>query len=261
MSSQLNAEVVRKIEVTPELFILHLKPDSGVPEFLPGQYVAVGLAGSAPRLPTAQPDKSPQSPDTIIKRAYSVGSSPTERAYLEFYIALVPDGTLTPRLATLKEGDRVFVAPKITGTFTLSPIPTSADLLFVSTGTGIAPFMSMLRTSSTWTEGRKITIVHGVRYERDLMYRDEIHQMIRDGLPLTYHAAVSRESGVKDCFEGRVTSLFREGVLVPSPAHCHVMLCGNPDMIEEIEQLLKVGGYEVYSKKNPSGSLHLEKYW
>jgi ferredoxin/flavodoxin---NADP+ reductase len=261
MSAQLNAEVVRKIDITSELFLLHLRPDGGVPEFTPGQYVAVGMFGSAPRPEGSESDKTPQKTDKIIKRAYSIGSSPVEKDYLEFYIALVQDGTLTPRLSLLAEGERVFVAPKITGTFTLGAIPDAADLLLVSTGTGIAPFMSMLRTPSTWTQGRSITILHGVRYQRDLMYREEIEQMIRDGLPITYHAAVSREADCAGCTAGRVTTLFNSGVLNPVPQQCHVMLCGNPVMIEEVESLLGEKGYEVHTRKNPGGSLHLEKYW
>ena len=164
----LNATVVRRVDVTPELMILSVKPDGGVPEFQPGQYVALGLFGAAER-PTHFPaEREAHAPDKIIKRAYSIGSSPLTREYLEFYIAVVPDGGLTSRLALVREGDRVFLAPKITGTFTLEHVSAERNLVLVSTGTGLAPFMSMVRTPSTWTPGRRITVVHGVRHTHDL---------------------------------------------------------------------------------------------
>lgn len=254
----LNATVVNRIDVTPELMILSVKPDGGVPEFLPGQYVALGLPGSAPR-PTHFPaEREALAPDKLIKRAYSIGSSPRERGYLEFYIAVVPDGGLTSRLALARPGDRLFVAPKITGTFTLEHVASERSLILVATGTGLAPFMAMIRTPTTWTEGRNITVVHGVRHAADLAYRDELEGFARAG-GLAYHPVVSRDpdwSGAK----GHVQALFDGGVIVPDTARDAVFLCGNPAMIEGMETLLVGRGFTVHSKKTP-GNLHLEKYW
>ena len=103
----LNSTVVDRIDVTQELMILRVKPDAGVPHFIPGQYVALGLPGAAPRYEGALPEPESPAPDKIIKRAYSIGSSPDQREYLEFYIAVVPTGLLTSRLATVTVGDRI----------------------------------------------------------------------------------------------------------------------------------------------------------
>ena len=143
--SKLNASIKRRINITDELVIFHVTPDSGVPDFKPGQYIALGLPGSAPRPEDFPPEEEEQKPDKIIKRAYSVGSPPSEKGWLELYIAIVPTGALTSRFALLEEGDRLFAAPKIVGTFVIDDVPSEHNLILVSTGTGIAPFMAMIR--------------------------------------------------------------------------------------------------------------------
>ncbi|MBN8549232.1 MAG: ferredoxin--NADP reductase [Deltaproteobacteria bacterium] len=255
----LNATITQRIEITPELVVLRVKPDAELSEFHPGQYVALGLYSDAKRPEHFPPEREPLAPGKLIKRAYSIGSSPSVREYLEFYIAIVPDGALTSRLALAKEGDRVFLAPKITGTFTLHDVPADANLVLVSTGTGIAPFMSMLRTPSTWTAGRKISVIHGVRYPKDLAYRDELSQLSSEGT-LAYYPIVSREDPSWKGERGHLQKLFERSVVKLNPATDHVFLCGNPAMIDEMEKLLLSQGYVVHSKKTP-GNLHLEKYW
>lgn len=255
----LNATVAKRIEVTPELVIFRVKPDAPISEFHAGQYVALGLFPEAKRPDNFPPEKEAHAPGKLIKRAYSIGSSPHVQDYLEFYVAIVPDGALTSRLALAMEGDRVFLAPKITGTFTLHDVPADANLVLVSTGTGIAPFMSMLRTPSTWTEGRRISVVHGVRYAKDLAYRDELVEFGSQG-KLQYHPIISREDPDWKGERGHLQKLFERQVLKLDPAKDHVFLCGNPAMIDEMEKLLLSQGYVVHSRKTP-GNLHLEKYW
>jgi ferredoxin--NADP+ reductase len=240
--------------------ILRVKPQGEVPEFHPGQYVALGLFPEAPRPAHFPPEREACSPGKLIKRAYSIGSSPQVREYLEFYIAIVPEGALTSRLALVKEGDQVFLAPKITGTFTLQDVPTDSNLVLVSTGTGIAPFMAMLRTPGTWSPGRRITVVHGVRYPKDLAYRDELTEFTSRGL--RYFPIVSREDPTSPWTgeRGHLQRLFEKGLIPLDPQKDHVYLCGNPAMIDDMEKLLLSQGYVVHSRKTP-GSLHLEKYW
>lgn len=257
----LNATLVKRIDITPELAIFRVRPDKGVDSFAPGQYVALGLPGSSPRPSDFPAEVEEHAPDKIIKRAYSVGSSPAEKEYLEFYIAIVQTGALTSRLAPLKEGDRLFAAPKIIGTFTLHDVPPERNLVLVSTGTGLAPFMSMIRTPETWTPNRKVSIIHGVRYSKDLAYRDEIFALQETQPNLSYHAFVSREDAQPGFFnKGYVQTLFTDGTLNVKPDQDHVFLCGNPAMVDDVEKLLTGQGYIVHSKKTP-GSLHLEKYW
>lgn len=257
----LNATLVKRVNITDELALFYVKPDKEFPDFLPGQYVALGLPGAAPRPPQFPAEREVHAPDKLIKRAYSIGSAPHEKEYLEFYIAIVPDGGLTSRLALLKEGDRLHAAPKITGTFTLKEIPEEKNLIMVSTGTGIAPYMSMLRTPSTWARRDRIVLVHGVRYSKDLCYRDELMQLADQRPGFSYLAIVSREDPGWTGKKGRIQRLFEDKTILLTPTRDHVFLCGNPAMIDEMERLLvESNGYSVHSKKNP-GNLHLERYW
>lgn len=255
----LNSTLTERIEVTPELLILRVKPDNGVPEFKSGQYVALGLPGGAKRYQGAAPEQDLLAPDKLIKRAYSIGSSSSERDYLEFYIAVVPDGALTSRLAALDPGERLFTQPKVTGTFTLDEVSSERNLILVATGTGLAPFMSMVRSESVWTPGRSITLVHGVRYAEDLAYADEIEFLVEQR-GLRYLPIASRAGTEYNGTKGRIQVLFETGVIKPDPQSDSVFLCGNPAMIEEMERRLVDGGFSVHSRKSP-GNLHVEKYW
>ena len=254
-----NATILKKTEITPDLFIMAVKPDDGVPNFLPGQFVALGLPGSAPRPENFPPERAATTPDKIIKRVYSIGSSPLQRDALEFYIAVVPDGALTSRLVLPKEGERVFVAAKVTGTFTLEQVPDDQTLVFVATGTGLAPFISMIRTPQTWKPGRTVTLLHGVRYAADLAYRQELSDFKPDNGRFIYHPVVSRDPEFPG-FHGHVQKLFEEGVVTLNPERDHLFLCGNPGMVESMEKFAVERGYKEHSKKSP-GNLHVEKYW
>jgi ferredoxin--NADP+ reductase len=256
----LNSTLVNRIEITPELLILQVRPDTGVPEFKAGQYVALGLPGSASRYSGALPEKEELAPDKIIKRAYSIGSSPLQRDYLEFYIAVVPDGALSSRLAALAPGDRLFSQPKVTGTFTVDDVESERNLVLVSTGTGLAPFMSMIRTHDVWTPGRKVTVVHGVRYPSDFAYADELLSLQANEKNFEYLPIASRAGDDFSGRKGRVQKLFEERVLAPNPQSDSVFLCGNPAMIEDLEVALIGQGFVLHSKKTP-GNLHVEKYW
>ena len=256
----LNSTLVGRIEITPDLLILQIKPDTGVPAFVPGQYVALGLPGAASRLHGSKDEQEVPAPDKIIKRAYSIGSSPVQKEYLEFYIAVVPDGSLTPRLAALRPGDRLFSQPKVTGTFTLEGVGDDRNLILVSTGTGLAPFMSMVITPGTWSAARRITIVHGVRYPSDFAYADELTSFSEAGRNFTYLPIASRANEEFAGRKGRIQKLFESGEISPDPSTDSVFLCGNPAMIEEMERHLTNNGFVVHSKKTP-GNLHIEKYW
>ncbi|RMG44407.1 MAG: ferredoxin--NADP reductase [Candidatus Dadabacteria bacterium] len=256
----LNATLIKRIEITKELLILHIKPDEPLKPFLPGQYVALGLPGSAPRPDNFPEEKNPPKPDRLIKRAYSIGSSPENLDWLEFYIAVLPEGLLTSRLALLQEGDRLWMAKKITGTFVLTPVPDNHNLILVSTGTGIAPYISMLRTQSTWTAGRKITLLHGVRYSSDLAYRDELLKLARQRESFSYYPVISRKDPNWHGERGYVQKFFEEALIKPDPSCDHIFLCGNPAMIADMQKLLTPLGYKEHTRKEP-GNLHVEKYW
>jgi len=257
----LNATVIKRIDITSELVQFFVRPDEfSIPDFSPGQYVALGLPGSAPRPDYYPPEIETPRPDKLIKRAYSIGSSPAQKEYLEFYIALVPDGALTSRLAMIRENDRIYLSPKLVGTFTLKDVPDSSNLVLVSTGTGIAPYMSMLRHQSIWVPNRKICVVHGVRFCKDLAYREELTALAAKHHDFTYFATISRDDPEWSGSKGYVQNLFKDKIIEIDPTADRVFLCGNPSMVEEMQTFLATRGFKEHTRKQP-GNLHLEKYW
>ncbi len=252
-----NATLVDRIDITPDLVQFRILPDAGVPNFTPGQYVALGL------LPEVDGDAEESPKPKLVKRAYSIGSSPEEREFLEFYVAIVQGGALTSQLMKLEPGGRLFCAAKVTGHFVLNDVPADKNLVLVGTGTGIAPYISMLRTPSTWTDGRQISIIHGVRYNQDLAYREELEGLAdrsEEVQTFSYYAAVSREDPPGGHRKGYVQHLFQDQVVELDVERDHVFLCGNPAMITDVVEMLTEQGFKEHSRKSP-GNLHFEKYW
>ena len=138
-SQQLNAIVAQRIEVTPGLIILRVVPEGWeLPDFTAGQFSVLGLPGSAPRCEVCDTEEDKLEPGKLQKRAYSIASSSVAKEFMEFYISLVPSGVLTPRLFALNRGNKVWLSPKATGLFTLDEVPVDKNVVFVSTGTGLA---------------------------------------------------------------------------------------------------------------------------
>lgn len=250
-----NATVSARRDLTDGLAILRVRPDgSPVPEFVPGQFVQVGLPCG-------------EGPDRFAKRAYSISSSPADREAFELLVALVPGGRLTPSLFDLDPGDPCWVDPRPLGKFTLEDVPSGKDLVLVATGTGIAPYVSMLRAyargESLHRPGRwnRCAVVHGVRRAEDLAYAAEIRSFEAEDPSVAYLPIVSREpagsrwSGAR----GRVQSVLSSGLTL-DPATCHVFLCGNPDMIEDVRATLAARGF-TYGSPRRGGNVHAERYW
>ena len=268
--NMLNAIVAQRIEVTPSLIKLRAVPDGWeLPDFTPGQYSALGLPMDAPRHESAlEESHPPANPDRIIKRAYSVASSSVAKEYLEYYISIARTGSLSPRLFALKEGDRLFVSPKFKGMFTLSAIPEEFNVALFATGTGVAPYMSMIRTELTRGLQRRFAVIHGACHSGDLGYHDELKALSLlspqfDYLPVLSHA---HEEPIEwKGHEGFVQKLWTEGDLSkawgmePSPDNTHVFLCGNPMMIDAMVELLEGDGFSKHSRKEP-GQVHVETF-
>jgi len=268
----LNAVVTLRNQVSPWLMILQVVPDGWeFPAYVPGQIASLGLFGSASRCALAEPEKLPADPDKLIKRAYSIASSPTNREFLEFYIALVPGGALTPRLFNLKIGDRIWLSKKAVGTLTFdeSRVPKGVNVVLVSTSSGIAPFLSMLSTHLRFPSERKIALIHGVRYSWDLGYRSVLMAMEHLRTNFTYIPVVSLPKEEHVPWKGAtgfVQDVWKSGVLEkawgfrPGPEDTHVFLCGNPRMSESMIALLGQEGFKE-DKKGVPGQIHVEKYW
>lgn len=269
-AKELNAVVSQRIEVTPGLIKLRIIPDGwALPDFTAGQYTLLGLPGSAPRYSLADPEDSPADPDKLIMRAYSVASSSKAKEYLEFYISMVRAGALTPRLLHLKAGDRLWLSPKLKGMFTMSEVPHEFDVVLVATGTGVAPYMSMIRTEVSEGLRHRIAVIHGANHSSDLGYNDELTTLAAASETFTYIPILSHaheEPVPWKGHEGFVMKLWTDGALDevwgrhPTPDDTHVFLCGNPLMIEAMTEILKKEGFKSHSKKEP-GQIHTEQFF
>ncbi len=267
MAIELNATVVKRTEINHGLLVIRIKPDFELSAFVPGQYTVLGTPPDAPRVDYAEPESEPPKPDKLIRRAYSISSSSLEGEYLEFYVALVSSGALTPRLFALAEGDRVYLGPKTTGMFTLKDAGEERNILLVATGTGLAPYLSMLRSEYKF-EGRKTIIIHGARVSWDLGYRNNLENLAAARPEFHYLSCIDepKRDTAWQGKVGRVYDFFEDGTIESTlgrpvdPEKDAVFLCGHPEMIKGMEEGLGEQGFTVHSRKKP-GSIFVEKYW
>jgi ferredoxin--NADP+ reductase len=266
---QMNAVVASKDEISSRLMIMRVVADGWqMPDFEPGQFAVLGLPGSAPRYHLSEPEDAPSTPDKLIRRAYSIASSSLTREYMEFYISLVTSGALTPRLFALGVGDRLWLSSRVAGVFTLDEVPEDKNVVMVATGTGLAPYMSMLGTELRCGSEQRFAVVHGARHSWDLGYRSELMTLQHLCANLTYVPTVSRpqdEPVPWNGHTGHVQDLWAKGVVAetwgfhPTPANTHVFVCGSPAMTEEMLQLLIKEGFREHSQKVP-GEIHVERF-
>ncbi|RMD45297.1 MAG: ferredoxin--NADP reductase [Aquificota bacterium] len=261
MKNQLNSQVLDIEFITDNLFTLKVQPDFAIPDFLPGQYVALGLPPEAPKVSWAeQGDKETIKEGRLIRRTYSIASPPSNKEYLEFFIAVVKDGVLSPRLAALKKGDKLFTMPKTAGAFTLEGVNNAEKIFLFATGTGIAPYMSMLRDKTIFNLANSVYLIYGVRYETDFCYDQELEKLKQSEPKFNYLKTVSRPSTNWKGRKGYVQDYINDGTLNINPKTDHIFLCGNPNMVEDVSSRLLKQGFKVH-KKREHGNLHLEAYW
>jgi ferredoxin--NADP+ reductase len=219
-----------------------------------GQFVMLGLeVGGRPLL-----------------RAYSI-VSPTHEDFLEFLSIKVPDGPLTSRLQHIKPGDRVLVGTKPTGTLLVDDLKPGRNLFLLATGTGLAPFMSIVQDPATYERFDQVVLAHGVRFVSELAYRDHIlhdlprHEFLRELVrdKLRYYPTVTRED-----FKhvGRLTTLLDSGRLLEDlglpaldPALDRAMVCGSPTMLKDISKLLDAAGFHISPGIGEAGDYVVEK--
>ena len=267
-NSPYNATVIGREEINPQLLVLRVQSDAALFDFKPGQFAILGLLGSEPRVPEAAPEETVPEPNKVIRRAYSIASSSVERRYLEFYLTHVTSGQLTPRLFALRPGSRLFLGPKASGVFTLDRVPSDKVLILIATGTGLAPYISMLRTMLVSETQRRFVVLHGARYGWDLGYRGELESLARLRPNFTYIPSITR-SEQDPSFHGhtgRIQALLEQGVVenesgvALDPSQADVFLCGNPDMIKAVKVLLEARGFSTGQPGKP-GTIHVEEYW
>ncbi|PJA54138.1 MAG: ferredoxin--NADP reductase [Candidatus Marinimicrobia bacterium CG_4_9_14_3_um_filter_48_9] len=269
-NQELNAKIAQKIEVAPGLIILRIVPDGWtLAEFEAGQFAVIGLPGASPRYLYSESEGTVPDPDKMIRRAYSIASSSVNKEFIEFYITLVGSGALTPRIFALQQGDPIYLSPKITGMFTMSKVPEDKNLVLISTGTGLAPYMSMLRSALPGDGKRRFSVIHGARHSWELGYRSELITIERICPNVDYFTIISRPDSEKikwGGFTGYVQDIWTRGHLAetwgydPTPDNTHVFLCGNPKMIDDVCVILGRDGFKEHTKKEP-GEIHFERYW
>lgn len=211
--------------------------------------------------------KAAADPDRMIRRAYSIASESRADEYLEFYLTVVMSGELTPRLFSLELHDRLYVGPKAVGVFTLDKAP-GKHILMIGTGTGLAPYMSMLRSELVCNGPRQFVIVHGARYSWDLGYRTELTGISRHCANFHYMPVITRPQedptwrGRSGYLQNVIASgeIEAETGLELTPDNFDIFLCGNPGMIETVIELAIARGF-VRDKGHDVGTLHTEEYW
>ena len=266
--SPYNATVIGREEINPQLVILRVRPDAALFEFKPGQFGVLGLLGAAPRVPEAAAEEPVTEPEKMIRRAYSIASSSVERRYVEFYLTLVNTGQLTPRLFALEHGSRVLLGPKASGVFALDRVPPEKAVILIATGTGLAPYISMLRTMLVNDTQRRYVVLHGARCSWDLGYRGELESLARVRPNFTYIPSITRPDQDPHFHgrTGRLQALLEQGAveqdsgLTLDPAQADVFLCGNPEMVKAVKGILEVKGFVAGTGKAP-GNIHVEEYW
>ena len=200
----------------------------------------------------------------LISRPYSYVSAPSDD-FLEIVYVKVPDGVLTPQLHDLKKGDKLFAMEKASGFFTMDEVPDGNNLWMFATGTGLGVFISLLKTDDPWKRFKNIVLVHGVRTSDELTYKETIETLnLKNNNKLIYIPTITREK--KDgAFNvrfgvGLKKNLFQERAQLDITQDSQIMICGNPDMINDTVEFLGESGLERNRRSKP-GNITLEKYW
>lgn len=200
----------------------------------------------------------------VVGRAYSLVNAPDETP-LEFYFIEVPGGLLTQRLAALEAGDAVRVAPQAVGFLTLAEVPDAEHLWLLSTSTGIAPFLSILKTAEPWQRFERIVLAHGVRHADELAYGETIRGFAQQyGEQFRFVPFVSREA-TDFALRARIPEAIADGRLEArvgvalAPESSQVMLCGNPGMAHDTTEVLLARGLKRNRRRDP-GHITQESY-
>jgi ferredoxin--NADP+ reductase len=246
MPDWIDGEVVENKEWTETLFSLRIRAPLG--NFKAGQFVRIAL----------------EIDGEVVARPYSLVNAPAE-SELEIFFNIVPEGPLTPRLATLQQGDVIKVADKPYGFLTVEEVPDARYLWMLATGTGIGPFISILKSELPWQKFEKVVLVYSVKTERELAYQNVIVDIQEQNQQqLSFVPLVTREL-IEGAINKRVTAALESGELEHrvgvqiSPEDSHVMMCGNSAMITDVTELLKTRNMRKHLRREP-GHITTEKY-
>ena len=266
--------VLSKTTWTPTLFSFTVsRPDSF--KFTAGQFVRLGVNPSQLKY-YQQIEASDDTSDNVLNedifRAYSIVSSPFDEV-IEFFSIVIPDGAFTSQLQHLQVGDELLLNTMPFGFLTLARYqkPMPKDLWLLATGTGLAPFLSMLQDLKTWEDYEHIVLAYSARSTEELAYVDKIKSLQEDigtlvdnPAKLIFIPIVTREP-VDGALSERLPKLLLEGTLEKQAGIAldidttHVMLCGNPEMVDDTKEALKSLG--LVMNRRGEGNIAVENYW
>jgi ferredoxin/flavodoxin---NADP+ reductase len=246
MSDWIEGKVSGKRHWSQALYSLQI--DAPLPDFAAGQYIKVALDVDGER----------------VGRPYSLVNAPAERP-LEIYFNEIPEGPLTPKLSDLEVGDRIWVADKASGVFTLDNVVSRRHLWMLATGTALGVYLSMLKTADPWERFERVILIHGARNAGELSYGETIAeiQAAHEGA-FTYITALTRDAS-ETALQGRITNLLENGSLQDAAGaeinadDSHLMLCGNSAMIKDVRSWLEAHGMQRHKRHEP-GHYTTEQY-
>jgi len=246
MADWLTGIVQKKIQWNPRLFSLQINVDFAA--FKPGQFARVALDIDGER----------------VARPYSLVNTPDEQ-YLEIYFNIVPEGPLSPKLANLKKGDEIFVTDRANGFLVIDEVPECKHLWMLATGTGLGPFLSILKSEASWQRFEKMVLAYSVRDASELSYQplvQELQQQHPD--QFIFVPFVTREK-VAGSINKRIPDALENGEfeslagLTINPDDSHIMMCGNSAMLASVSEILIGSGMRKHLRREP-GHFTMEKY-
>jgi ferredoxin--NADP+ reductase len=248
MAQWLDAKVTKRIDWNDHLFSLRFQC-ADFPDYTPGQFTKVGI----------------EQDSGVVSRPYSLVSHPQDKE-LEIMAVPVEDGVLSPKLHELQENDDLKVMAPATGFLVLNEVLDSDNIWLIGTGTGIGPFLSILADSEIWLRYKNVILVYAARHQNDLAYSDFIQQcQSQYASQFSYVPIVSRDKA-DGMLHGRIPALLQSGQIIQQAAQpldaeqSQVMLCGNPQMIEDAMDVLKSMGLKKHLRRSP-GQISQERYW
>ena len=271
---------VKVIEVTrwaPTLLSFKVTRPDGF-KFTAGQFVRLGIHGKdlqyfaqnyETKLITSETQDKPIDLDGYVFRAYSVASSPYDE-FIEFFSVVIPEGEFTSKVNHIQVGDSLLLNTTPFGYLTLAryQLPLPNDLWLLATGTGLAPFLSILKTIEVWQQYQRIILVYSARTSQELAYQAEIGSIKSiygdNGAAFVFLPIVTREADYAG-EKARIPNLILSGKLTElvgqklDKERSHVMLCGNPQMVEDTKEALKSIGLTM--NRRGEGNIAVENYW
>ena len=244
-----DGKIVERIDWNDHLFSLRFSCEN-FPTFKAGQFTKIGIE---------------QADGKVLSRPYSLVNSP-DNEFLEIIAVPVGEGSLSPKLHELEDGDAIKVMSPATGFLILEEVPPSKTLFLVATGTGVGPFISILDTEQPWQIYQEIVLVYGVRHASDLAYHEKIKAwQTKFAKQFSFVPIVSRDE-VDGALKGRIPQLFVDQKIQQmsgktlSSETSQVMLCGNPDMIKDTIEVLESFGLTKHLRRS-TGQISMERYW